>query len=117
MNNTTFIIGIVIPKDSKKLKRVYKTFIRKNINNLKNLDADGKMFNKDGRFVELKGSSMDKSTKLNFIQFFCQNNLFEVRYIILDNNVLEERFINVILAPVSCFSSTATLNNISASAG
>ena len=91
--NRYFIIGIVIPKDSKKLKRVYKTFIRKNINNLKNLDADGKMFNKDGRFVELKGSSMDKSTKLNFIQFFCQNNLFEVRYIILDNNVLEERFI------------------------
>lgn len=29
--NRYFIIGIVIPKDSKKLKRVYKTFIRKNI--------------------------------------------------------------------------------------
>ena len=29
--NRYFIIGIVIPKDSKKLKRVYKTFVRKNI--------------------------------------------------------------------------------------
>ena len=31
--------------------------------------------------------------KLNFMRFFCQNNLLEVRYIILDNNVLEKRFI------------------------
>lgn len=90
--NRYFIIGIVIPKDSKRLKRVYKTFIRKNINDLKNLDTDGKMFNKDGHFVELKGSSMDKKMKLSFMKFFCQNNLFEVRYIILDNNVLEKRF-------------------------
>lgn len=29
--NRYFIIGIVIPKDLKRLKRVYKTFIRKNI--------------------------------------------------------------------------------------
>ena len=91
--NRYFIIGIVIPKDLKRLKRVYKTFIRKNINDLKNLDTDGKMFNKDGHFVELKGSSMDKKMKLSFMKFFCQNNLFEVRYIILDNNVLEKRFI------------------------
>lgn len=91
--NRYFIIGIVIPKDSKKLKRVYKTFVRKYINDLKKLDTDGRMFNKAGHFVELKGSSMDKIMKLNFMKFFCQNNLFEVRYIVLDNNQLEERFI------------------------
>ena len=33
--NRYFVIGIVIPKDAKKLKRVYKTFIRKNIEELK----------------------------------------------------------------------------------
>ena len=91
--NRYFIIGIVIPKDAKKLKRVYKTFVRKNINNLKELDTEGKMFNKDGHFIELKGSSMDRTMKLNFMKFFCQNNLFEVRYIVLDNNLLEDRFI------------------------
>lgn len=91
--NRYFIIGIVIPKDSTKLKRVYKNFIRKNIDNLKKLDKDGKMFDRNGKFIELKGSAMNKPMKLNFIDFFCQNNLFEIRYIILDNNQLEERFI------------------------
>lgn len=51
------------------------------------------MFNQEGKFIELKGSSMDRNMKLEFIKFFCQNNLFEVRYIILDNNLLDERFI------------------------
>lgn len=91
--NRYFIIGIVIPTNSKKLKRVYKTFIRNNIDDLKKLDVDGKMFDKNGHFIELKGSSMNKPMKLKFIEFFCQNNLFEVRYIILDNNQLEEKFI------------------------
>lgn len=91
--NRYFVIGIVIPKDSKKLKRIYKIFIRKNFNKLNKLDTDGKMFSKDGHFVELKGCCMDKSMKLSFIDFFCKNNLFEVRYIILDNNLLEEKFI------------------------
>lgn len=91
--NRYFVIGIVIPKDLKKLKRVYKTFIRKNIDALKELDVEGKMFNQEGKFIELKGYSMDKPMKLNFINFFCQSNLLEVRYIILDNNLLDERFI------------------------
>ena len=91
--NRFFIIGIVIPKDSQKLKRIYKIFIRKNIDELRKLDKEGKMFNSNGHFLELKGSSMNKPMKLNFINFFCQNNLFEIRYIILDNNQLEEKFI------------------------
>ena len=91
--NRYFIIGIVIPKDSKKLKKVYKTFIRKNIDELRKLDIEGKMFDSNNKFIELKGSSMDKAMKLKFIEFFCKNNLFEVRYIILDNNLLDSRFI------------------------
>ena len=91
--NRFFIIGIVIPKDSQKLKKIYKIFIRKNIDELRKLDKEGKMFNSNGHFLELKGSSMNKPMKLNFMNFFCQNNLFEIRYIILDNNQLEEKFI------------------------
>lgn len=90
--NRYFVIGIVIPKDAKKLKRVYKTFIRKNIEELRKIDIEGRMFN-NNKFIELKGSSMNKEMKLKFIEFFCKNNLFEVRYIILDNNLLESRFI------------------------
>ncbi len=33
--NRYFIIGIMIPKNPQKLKRVYKTFVRKNIDSLK----------------------------------------------------------------------------------
>ena len=88
-----FIIGIVIPKNPLKLKGVYKTFVRKNFKTLKELDKENKMFDNNGKFLELKGSAMNKPIKLDFINFFCQNNLFEVRYIILDNNNLEERFI------------------------
>lgn len=91
--NRFFIIGIVIPKDSQKLRRVYKTFVRKNMNALRELDTAGRMFDKNNHFIALKGSSMNKSMKLDFINFFCQNNLFEVRYIVLDNNLLEDKFI------------------------
>lgn len=91
--NRYFIIGIVIPKDANRLKRVYKLFIKKNIEYLRKLDKDNKMFSDDGKFRELKGNSMDRKLKLDFINFFCKNNLFEVRYIILDNNQLDERFI------------------------
>lgn len=91
--NRYFIIGIIIPKQPIKLKRVYKLFIRKNIDYMRKIDIENKMFNKLGKFIELKGSSMDRKLKLDFISFFCKNNLFEVRYIILDNNQLDERFI------------------------
>lgn len=91
--NRYFIIGIVIPKDSKKLKQVYKNFIRKNINKLKELDIDNKMFNKKGQFIELKGNCMNQPMKIEFMDYFCRNNLFEVRYIILDNNTIDDRFI------------------------
>lgn len=58
--NRYFIIGIVIPKEPERLKRIYKLFVRKNFNRLKELDKENKMFSKDGKFVELKGSSFDK---------------------------------------------------------
>ena len=51
------------------------------------------MFDSEGKFIELKGSSMDRPMKLEFINYFCRNNLFEVRYIILDNNKIDDRFI------------------------
>lgn len=88
-----FVVGIVIPKDEKRLRRVYKLFIRKNLNKLKEVDKYKKMFDENGKFVELKGSCLNEELKNEFLDFFCQNNLFEVRYIVLDNDNIESKFI------------------------
>lgn len=92
--NRFFIIGIVIPKDMKRLKRVYKIFVRKNFERLKQLDKKNRMFDKNGKFQELKGFCFDKKMKLEFLKFFCQNDLFRVGYIVLDNNKLQKKFIS-----------------------
>ena len=88
-----FVIGIVIPKDKDKLKRVYKLFIRKNLKELKETDKYNIMFDENGNFIELKGSCLTEELKIKFLDFFCRNNLFEVRYIILDNSMISDKFI------------------------
>lgn len=92
-NHKNFIIAIVMPTDKEKLKRVYKRFVSKNLVRLKILDKDNKMFRKDGTFLELKGSCFDRKMKLDFLDYFCRNDLFKVRYIVLNNDKLESRFI------------------------
>lgn len=88
-----FVVGIVIPKDKERLRRIYKLFIRKNFDELKKADKYGKMFDEEGRFVELKGSCFTEELKIKFADFFCKNNLFEVRYIVLDNNQIDSKFV------------------------
>ena len=83
--NKYFIICLLIPKDEKRLKKVYKSFISSNLKTLKTLDKKNKMFDAQGNFLELKGSSLNKEMKLKFLNYFCKNNLFEVRYIVLEN--------------------------------
>ena len=88
-----FVIGIIIPKNKVRLRRVYKLFIRKNIDELRKADKYNKMFDENNKFIELKGSFLTQELKTKFVDFFCQNNLFEVRYIILDNSAISEKFI------------------------
>lgn len=92
LNKKEFIISIIIPNDIDKLKKVYKRFVSKNLSRLKELDKNNKMFRKDGTFLELKGSCFDKDMKLEFLKYFCKNNLFKVRYIVLDNRMIAEKF-------------------------
>lgn len=92
--NRFFVIGIIVPRNDEKLRRVYKIFVRKNFEKLKELDKRNKMFHKNGKFIELKGSCFDRKMKLQFLEFFCQNDLFKVGYIILDNNKLQKKFIS-----------------------
>ena len=77
--NRFFIIGVFIPQNSEKLRRVYKLFVRKNFEVLKMLDVDNKMFNKNGKFMELKGACFNRKMKIEFLEFFCKNDLFKVR--------------------------------------
>ena len=88
-----FIIGTVMPTDVQKLKKVYKRFVSKYYKDLKKLDKDNKMFRKDGTFLELKGACFNKDMKLNFLNYFCRNNLLKVRYIVLDNSKIKDKFV------------------------
>ena len=90
--NKYFIICIVEALDDKKLKRTYKRFISSNYNDLKRLDIQHKMFYKNGKFKELKGSSLNKDMKIKFINYFCQNNLINIYYIVSNNVMVQDIF-------------------------
>ncbi len=79
-----FVIAIVRAKDPDKLKRVYKRFVKKNMDKLKAADKKGSMFI-NGTFAELKGNCFTPELKKEFVKYFCKNNYFEVFYIIADN--------------------------------
>lgn len=83
-----FVIAILAPIDKDKAKRVFKRYISKNKNKLKQIDTNNKMFNGD-KFIELKGSAMDEQTKIDFLDFFCRNNLLEIHYIKIDNSKIK----------------------------
>ena len=90
--NKYFIICIIMPKNKDRLKRVFKRFISNNFDNLKKMDIDNKMFYNNGKFKELKGNCLNASMKRKFVKFFCQNELFEIFYIICDNKKVKDYF-------------------------
>ncbi len=83
-----------MPKNKDKLKRVFKRFISSNFNNLKKMDKENKMFYDNGKFKELKGNCFNANMKRKFVNFFCQNELFEIYYIICDNKKVKDYFYN-----------------------
>lgn len=89
--NHDFIITLVIPTDKKKLDRAYKRFVSSNIDSLKQLDKNKKMF-LNGKFHELKGSQFDKPMKQKFVHFFCQKKYFEIYFIHVKNHCLTDVF-------------------------
>lgn len=92
--NKFFIICVVVPNNKDRLRRVFKRFVSSNFDALKSLDKNNKMFYDNGKFKELKGSCFDSKMKRKFMEFFCQNNLFEVYYIVCDNNMVKDYFYN-----------------------
>lgn len=92
--NKYFVICFILPKNKDRLRRAFKRFISNNFDDLKKMDKDRKMFYDSGNFKELKGSCLTAGMKRKFINFFCQNELFEIYYIISDNNKVREYFYN-----------------------
>ena len=82
-----FLIAIIKPNDSRKLKNLHKRFIKQNLEDLRRADKNGKMFI-GGKFKELKGSEFTPNLKRKFLKYFCRDNLFEVYYIVIDNKKL-----------------------------
>jgi hypothetical protein len=81
--NRDFIIALIVPADQKKLSRVYKRFIKKNLNDLQTLDTNNKMFSEEKKFNELKGSQFSKEMKVRFVDFFSQKNILKFTIFIL----------------------------------
>ena len=85
-----FVVAIVRAKNPEKLKRVYKRFVKKYMSELKASDRRGSMFRGDD-FIELKGNSFTSELKRDFIHYFCQNDYFEVFYIVAENKKISEK--------------------------
>ncbi len=88
-----FVIAIIRAKKPEQLKKVYKRFVRKNMDKLKEANSQAvaektkgsaSMF-KNNKFSELKGNCFTPQLKRDFINFFCENDLFEIFYIIAYN--------------------------------
>ena len=87
--NGYFVVAILVVHDRKKLKKVFKRYISKKMNRLKELDRDGKMFDED-KFRELKGSALSINFKKDFADYLSENNLFKVLFVTIDNNALKD---------------------------
>ena len=92
IKNRYFVICVIMPKNKTRLKRVFKRFVSSNYEELKRIDKDKKMFYDSGSFKELKGSCFNSNMKRKFINFFCQNELFEIYYIVSDNKKVKDYF-------------------------
>lgn len=90
--NKYFVICIIMPKNKDRLKRAFKRFISSNFDDLKKMDIDNKMFYDNGKFKELKGSCFTANMKRKFVAFFCQNELFEIYYIVCNNKKVKDYF-------------------------
>lgn len=90
-SNPYFVIAMVRPDNPERLRKLYKRFVTKHLQELKSADVSGKMF-QNGRFRELKGYALTPQLKKDFAAFFCQKNAFELYYIQIDNSRVSPAF-------------------------
>lgn len=89
-NNPYFLICIIKPINNRRLKTLYKRFVSKHLNELRQIDlqTENKMFVEE-EFKELKGSELTQELKKEFINYFCRENCLEIFYIILNNKKID----------------------------
>lgn len=84
-----FVIALLWVKNHKQLRRSVKRFVSKHFDKLMEMDKNQKMFH-NKKFIELKGSCMTREMKIEFAEYLCRNNLFEVFYVRVDNRKIRE---------------------------
>ena len=84
-HNPYFVVSIVQINDKKKVKRCFKRFVAENLETLREIDKQNRMFNRDGRFKELKGSELTPGLKKKFMERMFRDNNLSLYYIVLDN--------------------------------
>ncbi len=90
--NRWFCVSMVVIKKPQELKKTFKRWISHNIEKLRELDSNNKMFDGSGRFKELKSSLLRPADKINLLNYLCKNDYFEVLYIKIDNTLINDNF-------------------------
>jgi len=93
LNQQYFIISIIKVNNEKVLKKNLKRFISKNLKTLQKIDNENKMF-VNNKFNELKGASLNRALKVEFVQSITKDNSIEIFYIKLFNNKVNELFVS-----------------------
>lgn len=85
-----FIISIVHVKNERSLRSSFKRFLRKYKEELLLCDKNNNMFDRTGKFRELKGNLLTPEMKHAFIDHFCVNDNFKVYCQKLHNHLIDE---------------------------
>lgn len=88
-SNGFFVFAILDVIDQKKLRRVFKRYISRNIEELRKYDKDNKMF-RENKFYELKGQCLPPHLKIDFANYLAKSNLFKVFIGRIDNKSLKD---------------------------
>lgn len=90
-NQPYFIISCIKINNKRKAKSAFKRFVSRNFKELQKCDKHCAMFN-NGKFLEIKGSSLKPYLKIDFVNSFCIENIIEIYYIIVDNSKIMSSF-------------------------
>ena len=80
-HNKYFVIGIVVPRDTDRVRKLYSQFVERNLSRMRALEKAHAIFDTNGKFKELKGNAFDATLKERFLNHFCRFDALRVFYI------------------------------------
>lgn len=101
MNNTSqrasekvFVISVIHVKNKRHLQNSFNRFVTKNLEELREADKNNnQMFDSNGKFRELKGSSLTPELKIKFLDHICYKDNLKVYYVKVHNRKLKDNII------------------------